>query len=231
MASPQIRVTPEEAITQMTTIRGRLEGAGLQGASPPAGGMDPHIAAAVQGQTQASQHLITTVSDSADKSATGATALGEQDKVNQARLRGVDTSIDNGVRPAGGAGSAHLPQGGAQMLSNGPAPQSPLWPQPPAPNPSTFPESTLDGVHGTGTDDVNHITVIPKNPDGSSPLGPASVPTDPTVQVAPPSSPVDVWMPRSETSGNLWWPTYPGELAPSNYEQVGPDLWWRRGTD
>lgn len=231
MASPQIRVTPAEAITQMTTIRGRLDGAALQGALPSAGGMDPQIAAAVQGQTQASQHLITTVSDSADKSATGAEALGEQDKANQARLHGMDTSIGNGARSADRARSAQLPRTDAQMLSNSPAPQSPLWPQPPAPDPSTFPESTLDGVHGTGTDNVDHIAVIPKNPDGTSPLGPANISTGPTVQVAPPSSPVDVWMPRTETSGNLWWPTYPGELAPSNYEQVGPDLWWRSGTD
>ena len=232
MASAQIRVTPEEAITQMTAIRGRLDGTELQGTAPPAGDMDPQIAAAVQGQTHASQQLITTVSETSDKSKTGAEALGEQDKRNQDRLRGVDTSIDNGAR-TGSSGSPRLPQDGVQALSNGSVPQSPLWPEPPTPtpNPNSMPESTLDGIHGTGSDNVNHITVLPKNPDGSSQLGPAQVPSDPTIQVAPPSSPVDVWMPKSETSGNLWWPSYPGELAPSNYEQIGPDTWWRRGTD
>lgn len=226
MASAQIRVTPEEAITQMTAIRGRLDGADLQGGAPPAAGMDPLIAAAVQGQTAASQQLITTVSETSDKSKTGAEALGEQDKRNQARLSGVGTNIDNGARP-GGSGAPRLPQDGIQALGSGSAPQSPLWPQPPAPPTNSLPESTLDGIHGTGSDNVNHITVLPKNPDGTSQLGPAQVPTDPTIQVAPPSSPVDVWMPKSETTGNLWWPSYPGELAPSHYEQIGPDMWWR----
>lgn len=106
--------------------------------------------------------------------------------------------------------------GQVRMLDN---PLDPPTPTDPA-DPTHLSESTLDGIHGTGSHDMPIITA----PGALGPPSTGMVPGGTTYVEAIPGS--GVWLPSDQISGKLWMPSYPGELAPHGYEEIAPGIWW-----
>jgi hypothetical protein len=96
----------------------------------------------------------------------------------------------------------------------------PSVPGPPEPN--HLSESTIDGIHGTGSKDMPII----KKPGELGPPNTGMVPGGTSYIEAIPGS--GVWIPSDQISGKLWMPSFPGELAPPYYEEIAPGIWWPR---
>lgn len=96
---------------------------------------------------------------------------------------------------------------------------TPPTPEEPS-DPNHLPESTLDGIHGTGSKDMPII----KAPGELGPPSTGMVPGGVTYVEAIPGS--GVWIPSDQISGKMWMPSYPGELAPHGYEEIAPGMWW-----
>ena len=154
---------------------------------------------------------------------------------------------------AGGPGSSSGAAAGAIRAASfdtgGPgAARSPMFPQSPSdlptptpspgvpqsvsnkPDPAHVPESAIDGVHGTGTKGMPVITAPgelgPAN--GFGPNTDDGIPSWIRADPEPASPGNNVWLPWDSTQNRLWEPSYPGELAPSNYEEIAPGKWWPR---
>jgi hypothetical protein len=101
----------------------------------------------------------------------------------------------------------------------------PLEPPPSAPEPADpkhLPESTIDGIHGTGSRDMPII----KKPGELGPPNTGMYPGGTNYEEAIPGS--GVWIPSDQITGKLWMPSFPGELAPPSYEEIAPGIWWPR---
>jgi hypothetical protein len=90
----------------------------------------------------------------------------------------------------------------------------------PTGDPQHLPESTVDGLHGTGAKDLPIIT----QPGEPGPPNTGTFPGGTDYVEAIPGS--GVWIPSDQISGKLWMPSQPGDLAPPNYEEIAPNVWW-----
>lgn len=78
----------------------------------------------------------------------------------------------------------------------------------------------MDEIHGAGSNDMPIIT----EPGELGPHSTGMFPGGTTYVEAIPGS--GVWIPSDQISGKLWMPSYPGELAPPNYAEIAPGIWW-----
>lgn len=111
---------------------------------------------------------------------------------------------------------------GQVRLLDYPLDTPPTLPKPTDPN--HLSESTLDGIHGTGSKDMPII----KAPGELGPPSTGMVPGGTTYVEAVPGS--GVWIPSDQISGKSWMPSHPGELAPNGYEEIAPGIWWPQST-
>ncbi|MEB3022961.1 MULTISPECIES: C40 family peptidase [Mycolicibacter] len=104
MTSPEIRVNPAEAAGTMAKLSGQFAATGGSLPLSPSG-LDPSVAAAVDGQVNNSQQTLSGAGETSRNGKAGAEALGSQDRENSNKAAKVDSDLK--TRPGdGGAGGA-----------------------------------------------------------------------------------------------------------------------------
>lgn len=156
-------------------------------------------------ESQATSRAVATVTTPAGQRAILAALKSQVDRASQV----VDETQQRASELAGQVRMVDYP------LDTPPTPAEPA-------DPNHLPESTLDGIHGTGSKDMPII----KAPGELGPPSTGMVPGGTTYVEAVPGS--GVWIPSDQISGKLWMPSYPGELAPHGYEELAPGIWWPR---
>ncbi|ORW08501.1 MULTISPECIES: C40 family peptidase [Mycolicibacter] len=116
MTSPEIRVNPAEAAGTLAKLGGQFAAAGGSLPLSPSG-LDPSVAAAVDGQVNNSQQALNGAGETSRNGKAGAEALGDQDRANSNRAGKVDTDLKDRAGAGRGDGLGRPSRVDAPRLS------------------------------------------------------------------------------------------------------------------